>query len=750
MGMGWRDNLSQTSSQCPKLTEDKPGTALAMDLFMATNQLTRPNEMDFSFLDTDEFKERYGTNDLRTKIRFYVSGIQCEKCIRKLEGLAAFVPGIRQMRVEMGRKLVQVEVNPDLLSFSQVANLIVAQGFEPIPIAREEDALEVERREDRDSLVRLAVAGACAGNIMTFAFAVYFGADAKLFSWLSFALYLPVVTFVAWPFYVGALSSLRAKRVSIDLPLAIASLAGFLFSTLALVQSRPENIYFDSLSGFLFLILIARWTQRRLQRKFLRSEEMLETLKLDRVRVLKNDVWSWRPLKELRIHDRFQLLVDECTPADAELESTRAQFSFAWITGEAKPKTFFRGATIPAGSRLLSNEACFAVTKPFPETTFGQILDQVHKFSLTESQSVMTSDRWAQWLLATVLSAAGLFLIFYWHISPEEAVRRSLALIVLACPCAMAFGTPLALAVSLKKARSKGLILRNANVFEATRSIDAIYFDKTGTLIETDLTLLPGHAASRFQQSLILGLENQSVHPIAFGFRKGFDMATPAMLIGVEEVPGVGVKGMLNGTLYELRRTPNACDEVSCGLFENGKHINEFRFESDLKPNCKATLLRLRELGYRLFLLSGDSEKSVYDLGRKLGFLERECFANLKPKDKADKVSPNVMMVGDGINDSLALMKAGVGVATSGGVGAALQSADVYLTEPSLEGVTALIELSNDAHSLIRQNLAISVIYNSIGGVLALTGFINPFVAAVLMPVSSGFILFSTHIRSQK
>lgn len=707
--------------------------------------------MDFSFLDAGEFKEKYASDFAQTKVCFFVGGIRCEKCIRKLEGLVESTPGLRRLRVEFGKKLVHVELEPDTLSFSRIAEIIEAQGFEPIPIGREEEFVKAENAENRRNLIRLAVAGACAGNIMTFAFATYFGGDAVLFSWLSFFLYLPVVSYVAWPFYVGAWRALLSKQVSIDLPMAVASLAGFAFSTVELIRSNVNNIYFDSLSGFLFLILVARQVQRSLQRKFLRPEELTEGMKLDRVRVQSNNAWSWRPLKELRKKDRFRLESAETVPADAQLLSQYAQFSLAWLTGESKSKTFLRGGLVPAGSRLLSKEAEFETITALRETEFGQILEQAQKFSLDKNPVVLASDRWAQWLVTSVFSVAAIFLVLYWSVSPEEAIRRALALIVLACPCAMAFGTPLALAVTLRKARSAGLIVNDAGVFDAICSVRKVFFDKTGTLTDTELTLRNVHEVPEVQRPIILALENQSFHPIAFGFRKAFSHVEPGSLDDLREIPGVGVSGRVDGRIYELRALPRDANGVSCGLFENGRCLNEFYFDAALKPGAKVAISTLRAMGKELALLSGDNALSVAAFAQQLGFKENEIHSNLSPEAKASVIAraPAAMMIGDGANDSLALMKASVGVATSGGVSAALKSAKVFLANPSLEGVLTLFKISHEARSLIRQNLMISAAYNLVGGTLALLGFINPFVAAVLMPISSGFILFSTWLRSR-
>jgi Cu2+-exporting ATPase/Cu+-exporting ATPase len=437
-------------------------------------------------------------------------------------------------------------------------------------------------------------------------------------------------------------------------------------------------------------------------------------------------------------------------PAEGELLNESGHFSLAWISGELESKTFLRGAVVPAGARVQSS-AEFKVTKLLPETPFGKILHEVQKFNLSKNRLVSKADTWAQWLLVSVFSVALLFLALYWNVSSADAIQRSLALIILACPCAMAFGTPLALAAALKKAQAAGLIIRNANVFENIRKINTIFLDKTGTLTETELSLINSKIPLD-DQKIILALENNSQHPMAFAFRRAFSCSGELPQVqNLKETPGYGVSGNIFGKEYYLI-SGAAGSGLSCELVENGAVKHKFSFTAELKPDSLAAVEELRLRGYRVCLLSGDRKDSVLDFGAQLGFTLDDIFYGADPARKAEVVGahPGAMMVGDGMNDSLAMIKAEVGVATSGGVEAALRSSDVYLTRPSLRQILTLIDVSKESLALIRQNLLISVIYNGIGGTLALAGYVNPFVAAVLMPVSSGFIILSTWLRSRR
>jgi Cu+-exporting ATPase len=711
---------------------------------------------DFSYLDQPRFKEKYSTLAEPDAIRFYVGGIRCGKCVRKLEDLPMSTPGLLDLRVELAKNIASAKVDPNRLSFSGLAQKIMDLGFTPIPLTIEQDEEKAERLEDRQELIRLAVAGACAGNIMTFSFATYLGDTGfllKTFTWLSFMLYLPVVTYVAWPFYRGAWYSLKQRQLSIDLPMALASLGGFVFSTLQLVRGR-DDIYFDSLSGFLFLILLSRWAQRRLQRKFLRSSDLSESLHLDRSRKWDGPSWVWVPTDSLSIGDKVLALKGETISADGTLESDNARLQMSWLTGELKSKLFLKGSSLPAGAKLLSEQATISVSKTLSESHFGKILEEVKQFSLSRNRVVSLSDKWAQWLLLSVFTIALLFLAAYWPVSSDDAISRSLALLILACPCAMAFGTPLALTSAMKRAQKQGLLVRDANVFEKLQAVRTVFFDKTGTLTDTDLKLIDSSTPTSIEiQRTILSLENQSVHPIAFAFRAAYSVTGGlAPVSDWKETAGRGVSGVINGKLYEIKKTERASGTVACELFEEGRSIQIFSFEENLKPDALSVLQELRQRGYKVKLLSGDRQESVEALAKKLLFSASDVHYEKSPFEKAELVSQHKpsIMIGDGTNDSLAMIQATVGVSTAGGVEAALKSSQVYLTQPSLVGVLKLFDISQSTFRLIKQNLIISAFYNVLGGTFALLGYVNPLVAAVLMPISSGFILLSTWLGGRK
>ncbi len=788
------------------------------------------SSVDFSFLDLPSFRQVYTDARTPSKMRFYVRGMKCAKCVKKVEDIAMLDTLGARVQVFLGESLVEVTLiggaSGTQNSFAEVAKKIKELGYDPIPLEPHLGSQDEAIKEDRADIIRLAVMAACAGNIMTFAFAIYFGLSgvaADIFNWICFVLYLPVLFYGALPFYQGFWRSIRQKEMSIDGPMAVASVAGFVFSFINLVRGQG-SIYFDSLSGFLFLILVSRYVQKRLQKKFLVPVSHFGAFEMNKARKIfatEATDWSWSLSQDLSAGDQILVLKNEVIPVDGWVVSDFGVLSLAYLTGESKPQVFQKGMKVKAGTQVLENDVVLRVEATGLGTQFGRLLEGLKRSSLTRVKVQDVSDRASQWLLWIVFSLAFVFLIGYWSINPVAAVERSLALLILACPCAMAFGTPLALAFSLKKAIRLGLILKSGDVFEKILQVENVFFDKTGTLTEGSLQVVrtinlqdKNANLSQLQKQLFLALEKISYHPIAFAIRKYFtdsaassanannntnisadgqSLSVTTMATSVDsscnsefeeqELPltdhyeknGVGVfatfssqQGFQKYGVQALASNEIAVVNQVIGA-QNSSGFNESRhkmvglylwnsdseawalqaalqLELPLDPSAKATVQAFQKMGKNVYLVSGDENRLVRSLGDELGLDASHVFGEMNVEQKSVMVQSKApaMMVGDGVNDALALRQAHVGVAVVGGVELALENASVFMTQSGVGALIQLYQISQQAHRLIRRNLTISLIYNLIGGTLALMGFVNPFVAAVLMPISSGFILLSS------
>jgi Cu2+-exporting ATPase/Cu+-exporting ATPase len=616
------------------------------------------------------------------------------------------------------------------------------------------------KNESRSDLIRLAVAGFCAGNIMLLAFATYFGEMGSLesiFQWFQWVLYVPVVSFVAWPFYQGFMNGIRNRSLSIDGPMAIASFLGFAVSTWNLLRGHG-SIYFDSLSGFLFLILSTRYWQKRARFEYLRYLRPSALAETTKARLLNEVGWTWAPSERLQVDDRILVERNEWVPADGLLENPEAVIDLSILNGESYPRRIQKGFMVKAGARLLTSEMVLKVQKSGNQTFLAHLLASLKRETLSETSGARLSDKASQILLAVVLTAAAVLIVTGFPNQFETHFEKALALIILACPCAMAFGTPLAYAFAMKRAQENGIVLKSARTFERLAEIQQVFLDKTGTLTETHWQVQNSSLSDQnvdFFKSLILTLEAKSSHPIAFALREIWE-STPTFSNEfnheISEISSRGVQGKVEGHFWKFESFLDEAKEKWFGLWRDGELVWQFQLKSTLQAGAKESLKFIQDRGYQIRLISGDSMSDCQTIARQLDLNASDVRAELSPEEKLRLIeeSPLSLMVGDGINDAMALKKAHVGIAVRGSVDMALRAADVLFLNQGLSSLATLFDLSAKARRQIRRNLISALLYNSFGAALAFSGLVNPFVAALLMPASSMFIWTSTWYGMRK
>lgn len=683
---------------------------------------------------------------------FFVEGLQCSSCVHLLERLPEWHDRVRSARVAFAESELRVAGDAGL-SPGDVGALVESLGYNCKPLRGDEDRDRLHRAEDRDLLSRLGVAGACAGNLMLTTIPLYAGVQEPWrtgFHWLAFLLFLPVLFYSAVPFYRGAWRALKTGRLHVDLPLTLAMWAGFALSTAAVIRGSDQH-YFDSTASFLFLILVSRWVLKKHQRQALRGLESEDALLPVVAHVIDGRGVTDRPASSLKAGDRLLVRAGETLPADGRLESLRAVVDSSLMTGESVPRTYTEGMTVLAGERNLQGDVEIRVSSPPADSRLQSVLKKIRESSLNDSRSLGDFDRVAQILLATVFAVALIFPLVATALGLPwtEAFRRSLALIVVACPCALAFGAPLASALALRRARREGILVKNADVFEKLPAVRDVVFDKTGTLTQGRLRLVDQRprALPPAWRGLILGLEQHSRHPVAFAFREAWseDVKPADDLTDIHEVAGSRVFGLHQGKLLCLRRSSEDPLRMRISFEIDGAVVADFEFVDEMRRNVDTVVAKLKPF-LRLHLLSGDTPERAAALGRRLGLADDLVLGDQSPEMKAAYVGslPSSVMIGDGANDALALSRATVGIASSGAMDLALRSASVYFLKPGLESFLELRRIAVRMKRLNRRNLSFALVYNVAAGLAALLGWVNPLVAALLMPVSSALIILST------
>jgi Cu+-exporting ATPase len=714
-------------------------------------------QKNFSYLDLPGVRPDYVEDRV---FRCFIEGVRCSRCLQKIESAFQGSTDIENVRVDMGQSVLTAELS-NSASVSQFLHTIEGLGYPCTPLKADQSAEESFKKAHRHSLYRIGVAGVATGNIMLLSVSLYAGADESAFrgyfEWLTVALFLPVLFFSSTPFYRIAWADWKAKKISIDLPIVLAIVLGALISFYHLIWTGGD-IYFDSLAMLVFLLLSSRHFLSQLQQKYLSPKYLKSFLNSDLATVKNADgVWEKKPLADVRLGDEVLVASGEVIPVDGTLISGQGYLNASILTGESRPEKKHQGEELFAGTTWLSGEALLRVTSVGDNSRMGKIFKTMESQLLTKTPLLTLTDRAAKRFTVVIVIIALAFLAYYLPIDATEAVRRSLALIILACPCALAFATPLTQSLSLMKASQLGIIIKNAAALEALHSIRGVLLDKTGTVTFGHFRYVEAsfNVMSRADVGALVALEKHSKHPVAFAIIEAFgDSSPPLHIDSVEIIPEGGIRGHIDGHLYEAKRSAlaNTHDEgTSIDVFKSGIRIATLHFSDSVRPTSKSAIERLKALGLSVQLLTGDGSTPSLKVAGTLGLGEGDTFSSQSPEQKLERVKSveNVMMVGDGVNDAVALAAAQVGVSVQGSMQNSLAASDIYLTQPGIESLDSAVVLSRETYKVIKRNLVFSTAYNIIFGTAALLGFVNPLVAAILMPLSSLTVVISATVGTR-
>jgi Cu2+-exporting ATPase len=685
-----------------------------------------------------------------------------------IEKAMAREPGVREARLEFGRARLHVAWHPAHTQLSTLARRLAGLGYVPHPARL--GSGDAERGEMRRLVIRIGVAGAVAGNVMLMAFALYGGwlsgmADdhRRLFRWASLVVSLPGVLYAGWPFYRSAVSGLRAGVLHMDLPISIGILAGFLGGVVNTVRDRGE-IYFDSVTALIFLLLVGRLLQTRQQRRATESSELLFALTPAFARRLDASGASKRvPLDAIAPGDRLEIQAGEIIPADGIVQSGASSVDMSLLSGESMPVPVRRDDEVWGGTTNLEDDLVVVAQKGVRASRVGQIADMVEEASERRAPVVQLADRIAGAFVAVVLFLALITFAVWSQIAPGDAIDHAVALLIVSCPCALGLATPLAITAAIGKAARRGILVRSGAALETLGSTrrGLVLFDKTGTLTHGRMELIR-YEGPDWVRAYVAAAERGSTHPVGRALRHALDdEAQRYEVAAVETVAGGGLSAVVEGRRVlvgsprwvagqalhdpELEARARAWSEEALTpvwIAVDGRVRAACGLADRVRSEARASIDALRALGFTVGLLSGDHPQVASAVGRRLGLDPSLTHGGLSPEAKLTQVraaaaTGPVVMVGDGVNDAAALAAASVGVAVHGGAETCFAAADVFLQRPGVEPLVDLVAGARRTYGSIRSNVVFSLAYNSVGATLAMTGLLNPLVAAVLMPLSS-------------
>lgn len=688
------------------------------------------------------------------KFRFYIEGMQCSSCVHLLEDFPNYCEDITFSQVNYAKQTFVVEAK-NSISLGTICQAIEQLGYEPTVLKESVDYESAKKNENRNDLKRIGIAGAVAGNAMLFSIPIYAGLNDDLgfvFNWISFFIFLPIIFYVAIPFYKKAWASLLVRRVNIDMMIVVALLSGFIFSTYSLIKNSNE-IYFDSTASFIFLILLTRYLLKHHQNKLLNKSLFSDLFvnEVYEVQVINN--LSYLTFDQIKENQLFYAKKNQLVPCDAILQSEKSEFDISFLTGEAYPQVRHQGDRILAGSRLLSVNSSFFSVGLAVDSHLAISLNRVDTSRNSHSAIQTLSDLISHRLTLVVFSIAGLFFILTYQSLGIEAFKRCLALITIACPCAVAFGTPLAQSLGLRKAAQKGFYITSETVFEKLIKIKKIIFDKTGTLTDSQLNLVSTIPAeiSETHKSIILGLEKLSMHPVALSLKSIWANFAIKDIPEVCEIAGLGVEAIDHGRQYGLFKSYSDSKDnlLQVDFLVDHKKTSSLFFKENIKDEASDVIQKFQNQGFDIKILSGDCYSRALEVSQSLGISSDSVFAEQSAQSKQIVIQNEnpCIYIGDGLNDIEALAEAEVSFALKGAFESTFQVSSIYAPQKDLNSISEMIDLSKKIHRTVKTNLAFALLYNGVGGAFALAGFINPLVAAVLMPISSFLITVHTVAR---
>jgi P-type Cu2+ transporter len=747
-----------------------------------------------SFEDFDDERVQAEASDAaggeRRRTRLYLEGVHCTACVWLVEKLPAVLRGVDEVRLNVGSGVAEVTWRPSHIRLSAIGRALDRLGYTP-HVHTASRLQEARRAEDRAGLARLGVAFACAMNLMFIHGAIYAGEYSgmavrfdQFFRWFSLVVAIPVLVYSARPFFQTALAGVRARVVHIDLPIAIALAGVFTASAWNAVRGSGP-LWFDSLAMLVAALLGARQLQRGAQRAALeRADSLRGAAFVEFARRLDGDGPDAPvvevPLAALVPGDLVDVRSGDVVPVDGVVVLGRSSLDNAVLTGEAAAVPVGEGDPVNAGATNLGARLVVRVDAAGEKTRVGALLTAVQEALARKPALLRTTDLLARRFVQGLLVLAAATGAWWWGSGPAIALERVVALLVVACPCALGLSVPLAMSVALMRAARAGIFVKNPDALERMRHVGTVLLDKTGTLTEGRQTVARWSGEEKALE-YARALEAESVHPIARAFQHS--SSGPLRLVRsvgrVREVSGLGIAGTLdahdvlvgNRALLsgagvgipgetEAAATAMVADGLSPvfvavdGLVRGVAGIGD-----RLRPDARRTVALLRQRGIQVRILSGDHPEIVARVARELDVPEVDAAGGLTPEAKRDVVekligargsdgrSPSagaLVMVGDGVNDAAALALADVGVAVHGGTGASIVAADIVLTR---DGVGPLVEILDGARRLrgvVRRNLVFSLLYNAGAASLAVAGMVGPLAAAVLMPCSSLTVVASS------
>ncbi|MCI7076717.1 heavy metal translocating P-type ATPase [Campylobacter sp.] len=724
------------------------------------------------------------------ELEVLISGIHCPACIWLNEKALSNLEGVLELNISATTSKARVLFDERKTALEEILNLIIAIGYDPKPFNEVNGA---KNSLSREHYARLIVALACSMNIMWVAIAVYSGyfeglslGAKKILHFAEFVLASPPVFYTASVFYRSALSSLKLRQINMDVNVSLGILSVYFYSVYAML-SGSEQVYFDSACMLVTFIFTGKFLQTKATQKAAQELENISSLFVEQVMSVKNNsripsISEFKPcdVSEVKSGDFVLLRSGERAMIDGVVLSGEASVDNSSINGESVPVGISKDDALLSGALCAEGSVIYKATSSFQGSFLNKLSKLLSNASFARAQIEELANKISSHFGWAILGLCVASFVF-WSVanisawSGANAFGVAISVLVIACPCALSLATPIATLVAMGTATKRSVVFKDAKVLETLAKCDIIAFDKTGTLSKANLKVSSEQRFLPFDDEALLALASASTHPISKAVASYIlkNALSPFRLGALENIQNIAGKGItatykgvkiaggsaafiesmafIESKAFVKSLGASLADDTQGSseyyfMYDN-KLVARFFLDDELREGAKASIKELKKMGLKVLMLSGDKQIVASKVASELGI--DESHGELNPEQKALLIkelqkSANVVMVGDGINDILALKSANVGIAMGSGASVSVGISDVVLLRDELSDLVFALRLAKKTFKVIKENLFISLVYNALSIPLAMAGFIIPLFAAISMSFSSLLVVLNS------
>ena len=725
----------------------------------------------FAYLDDEVITQKLVqfSSDSQVNVSFSIPQMHCSSCIYLLENLHRILPGVKKSQANFQKKEVFIIYNPQEVTIRKVVETLAFIGYEPY-ISLKDSTVKKVTSFNRRQIYKIGVAGFCFSNIMMLSFPEYFSSGnidesilKKTFTWLIFGLSLPVLFFSASDIFIAAWKGLRQKFLNIDVPIAIAIVVTFTRSYFEIIGGYGAG-YLDSGSGIVFFMLIGRWFQNKTYDSFSFDRDYRSYFPLG-VTVIAAGEEKNIPVTQLQKSNRIVIRNEEMIPADAVLMKGTANIDYSFVSGENTPVEKRRGELIYAGGKQIGSAIELEIIKDVSQSYITQLWNN-EVFNSKKNEDKSFIHPWSRYFTMALFTIAGATLIFWLIVDTSKVLPAVTSVLIVACPCSLLLSATFTYGNMLRIFGRNKLYLKNAGVIESLAKINAVVFDKTGTITQSQSALVEYHGKqlTETEKLIIKTAARQSTHPLSRLIASSFNNLPDKYLstINFKEYHGKGLTATIDDVPVKIGSASFIDAGGSLLTYDTGTsvhvmmhnaHVGKFSVQNQYRTGINEMIASAKNNVNSLYVLSGDNDTEKDNLKEIFGS-ETELRFNQSPQQKLDFIKTlqqngnHVLMVGDGLNDAGALMQSNVGIAVSENSAQFSPASDAILDGSKVSLLDKFIAYAKAGKRIVLASFILSILYNVVGLSFAVQGLLSPMVAAILMPASSISIVLLVSLLS--